>query len=240
MTKRTLKVFLKRNFLVEAPNNYSTVLSSNRSLTQDDLIDEMIAEGIQMKRDKVKNVVTRFNKKAADKTLSGFNVNTGLVYMRPMVRGTFYDRTWNPEVNPVYVSIMQGIELRTAVSETEVYILGEQVDPLELYTLKDSLTGAIDGTLTKGRNAELRGAYIKLAGDDPAVGITLRNTATQTEKKLAAEDIVLNEPSRLLLYIPLTLEAGEYELTLTTQFTGSDKLLKRPRSVTLGLPVVVA
>jgi len=51
---------------------------------------------------------------------------------------------------------------------------------------------------------------------------------------------VLNEPSRLLVLVPATLEAGEYELSVTTQFTGGNTLLKAPRTVVLSLPVIIA
>ena len=134
----------------------------------------------------------------------------------------------------------QGMELRKAVAETTVEILGEQADFITVYSITDNTTGATDGTLTKGRNAELKGSYLKVVGDDPAVGITFRNIDTKEEVKLDPADIVLNEPSRLLILVPATLAAGEYELTIVTQFTASGKFLKQPRSVTLSEPVVIA
>lgn len=50
------------------------------------------------------------------------------------------------------------------------------------------------------------------------------------------DDIVLNEPSRLMLLIPDTLEAGEYEMIFITQFTKSSFLLKSPRTYTYQHP----
>ena len=38
--------------------------------------------------------------------------------------------------------------------------------------------------------------------------------------------IALNEPSRLLLLTPASLQAGEYELRVTTQFSHSHKPLR--------------
>jgi hypothetical protein len=96
-----------------------------------------------------------------------------------------------------------------------------------------------DVTLTKGCNAELKGSYIKITGDNAAVGITFHNTATQAETRLAMSDIVINEPSRLFVFVPDTLASGEYEVTVATQYSvGRD--LKNPRSVMLGIPVVIA
>lgn len=237
---KNLKAWIRKNLLTEDPNDYTAVVSINGSVGMSEIVDELVNEGMEVKRETVIDILTRFNRKTAELVVSGYNVNTGLVYMRPIIKGVFYGKTWNPEVNSVYVTINQGVDLRAAIAETTVEILGEQSDPIEILSLTDTTMGKTDGTLTKGRNAELKGSYLKIAGDHPDCGVTFRNTATQVVTKLAAGDIVLNEPSRLLILVPASLEAGEYELTVTTQFTGGNKLLKQPRSVILGLPVEIA
>ncbi len=96
------------------------------------------------------------------------------------------------------------------------------------------------GTLTKGRNAELKGSYLKIVGESADCGVSFTNAATKAVTKLATGDIVLNEPSRLLIMVPATLEAGEYELSVTTQFSGGNTTLKQPRVVVFDTPVVIA
>jgi hypothetical protein len=238
--KNVLKAWLKKNQLTPDPNDYTASVVSNGSVGVDQIIAEIVADGIELKSETILNALNRFNSKAASMVLSGYNVNTGLVYMRPVIKGAFYGKTWNPEVNSVYISITQGSALRTAVAETTVEILGEQADPLEIYSVTDPTTGKTDGTLTKGRNAEIKGSYLKIAGDNEACGVTLTNTSTQEATKLAATDIVLNEPSRLLIFVPATLVAGEYELTVTTQYTGGGSTLKEPRTTTFGSSIVIA
>ncbi|MDR1699531.1 MAG: DUF4469 domain-containing protein, partial [Prevotellaceae bacterium] len=167
------------------------------------------------------------------------NVNNGLVHIRPVIKGAFYGKTWNPQTNSLVASITPGAALRKAIAETEVVILGEQPDMLNILGLTDTSTGNTDGALTKGRNAEIKGTYLKIAGDDPSCGITFTNIETKAAIRLSPADIVLNEPSRLLILLPATLASGEYELTVTTQFTGAGRLLKQPRSAVFGLPVIV-
>jgi hypothetical protein len=238
--KKTLKAWLRKNLLTEDPNDYTASVAGNGSVGVTNIIDEMVNEGMELKRETVLDIITRYNRTAADMVLSGYNVNTGLVYMRSIVKGPFYGKTWNPEVNSVYVSISQGYDLRKAVAETTVEILGEQADPMEIYSLTDQTTQLTDGTLTKGRNAELKGSYLKIAGDNPACGITFRNAATQAETKLVASDIVLNEPSRLLIFVPDSLIAGEYELAVSTQYSGGGKQLNQPRTTSFSLPIVIS
>ena len=134
---KVLKAWLRKNQLTPDQNNYTAQVSGSGSVGVEDIIDEMLKEGIELNRDTVLEVISRFNRTTADMVLSGNNVNTGLVYMRPIITGPFYDKTWNPEVNPVYVSITQGQDLRRAVAETTVEILDEQADPLETLSLTD-------------------------------------------------------------------------------------------------------
>jgi len=198
--KKTLKAWLKKNQLTPDPNDFSASVVSLGSVDVTTIIDELVNEGMEVKRETAVDIVTRFNRKAADLALSGYNVNTGLVYMRSIVKGTFYNKTWNPDVNSVYVSITQGFDLRQAVADTAVEILGEQADR----------------------------------------GITFTNTTTKVATKLDADHIVLNEPSRLLILVPTTLEAGEYELSVSTQFSNGKTTLKTPRTATAGFAVIVA
>lgn len=134
----------------------------------------------------------------------------------------------------------QGNDLRRAIAETTVEILGEQREPIAIYSVTDSTTGNTDGTLTKGRNAEIKGVYLKIVGDNEANGIVFRNIDTKEETKLQSGDIVLNEPSRLLIFVPDSLVAGEYELIVTTQFSSGSVTLKQPRQIVFEQPIVIA
>jgi hypothetical protein len=238
--KNTLKAWLKKNQLTPDPNDYTASVVSNGSIGVDQIIDEIINDGIELKRETLLSAVTRFNSKAASMVLSGYNVNTGLVYMRSIIKGPFYGKNWDPEVNSVYISITQGVNLRVEVAQTSVEILGEQANPLEIYSVIDQTTGNTEGALTKGRNAEIKGTHLKVEGENEACGVVFVNTATQEETTLEPTDLVLNEPSRLLIFVPATLLAGEYELKVITQFAGGGNLLKEPRSATFGSPIVIA
>ncbi|MCQ4155799.1 DUF4469 domain-containing protein, partial [Riemerella anatipestifer] len=151
----------------------------------------------------------------------------------------FYDKTWDKEKHSVYVNVNQGLDLGKAVADTKVEILGEQSSPMSVFSITDKATGKADGTLTKGKNAEIKGTYIKIDGDNPKNGIVFKNLDNQNEVKLAKDNIVLNEPSRLLILVPSDLEAGNYELSLTTQYSNGKTVLKEPRTEVLSTPIVI-
>lgn len=236
---KKLNAWLRKNLLTADVSDFSAVPVTVGSAGIDEIVNELVREGLELKRETVIDVITRFNRKTAEMAVSGYNVSTGLVHIRPAIKGAFYGKTWNPEVNSLVASISPGVALRTAIAETEVEILGEQPDMLEITSLTDTVTGATDGTLSKGRNAEIKGSYLKIAGDDPACGITFTNTATTKVTKLSPADIVLNEPSRLLILLPAALAAGKYELMIATQYTKNNTLLKQPRSIVFSLPVTI-
>jgi hypothetical protein len=237
--KKILNAQLSPNLMTEDPSDYMALVVTNGTITVDDIIQSMKEDGMEIKAATAKDIVTRYNNKSADLVLSGYNVNTGLVYMRPVIRGVFYDNQWDPGQHSVYVSINQGAALRSAVAETEVKILGEKADATQLFSITDTVTGNTEGKLTKGRTAEIKGSLIKIAGDSEEVGLFFTNTDTKDVLKLQPEFIALNEPSRVLIIVPDTLTAGEYELSVVTQFMNNGQFLKNPRSATLSQPVVI-
>ena len=100
----------------------------------------------------------------------------------------------------------------------------------------DAETGAEGFVATSGSNFTLLGKNIKIAGDDPSVGITLTDSEG-TETKIKGGLIGVNQPSKLVFFIPAGLDDGVYTLKVTTQFAGGNQLLKTPRSIVKTLTI---
>lgn len=237
--KKVLKAWLRKNTLSDTPNSFIALPSSLGSLGMDDILDKMVSEGMEIKRETVLDIINRYNRTVADMVVSGYNVNTGLVYMRPTIKGVFLGKTWNPEIHSVQIALKQGSYLRSAISDTTVEFLGEQAPLIEILSITDTTTGKTDGTLTLGRNVELKGSHLKIIGDDPTCGISFRNLDTDESIKLSTHDLVLNEPTRLLILLPNTLTVGTYEVSISTQYARGGNMLKQPRSTSLDIPVTI-
>ncbi|MGQ1891911.1 DUF4469 domain-containing protein [Thermophagus sp. OGC60D27] len=106
--------------------------------------------------------------------------------------------------------------------------------------ITNSVGGNTDGNLTRGRNAEIKGNAIKIDGDHEDVGFYFTKTDTNESVKISGEYIVVNEPSRLIILVPDTLEPGEYEVSVTTQYGYGGKLLRNPRSAILPILVLIS
>lgn len=228
--KKIVRTWLTPNNFTSEGGDYTARVDINGRYTIEDIVASMAKQGMEIKVETAIDVIRRFNREVADKVLSGYSVNTGLVNMRPVVSGVFYDKNWNPEQHKLYVSMGQSKELREAAAGTEVIIQGILPDALEVNSITDISTGRTDGNITRGRNVELRGRCIKVVGDNADVGVTLQNTETGAIVKLADHEIIVNMPSRLMLLIPNEIEAGDYELTIRTQYS-KGQMLKKTRTL---------
>ena len=208
-------------FLVETGQTYEF----------DDVINEMHNEETGLRIETISHVVKLFIRVVIRLLLNGNKVNVNLFYAVAKLRGVAEKGQWNPLKNSIYVLLTQGAELRKAIEETTVEILGEKSNVMYILEVEDRDTGMTDGTITPGRNAFIRGASLKVVGDDPSVGITLTPVGGGSETKLNEKDITINSPTEMVNIVPADLEDGTYTLTITTQYSRSSTLLKEPRSV---------
>jgi hypothetical protein len=93
--------------------------------------------------------------------------------------------------------------------------------------------------LTPGRNAKISGGKLKVEGTDPACGVYFVNEADGARVKVDEADIVENLNAHLLIIVP-ALPAGTYRLEVTTQYGGSSKPLKAPRTAVFDRLLTVA
>lgn len=230
--QKVIKAWLADN-TVTADNKTDKILlvESPGSAVLNDIYDEMRKEDTGLRPETMTHVVTLFQRVVTDLLLSGYNVNTGLFYAQPKLTGVVEGGVWNPEKNNIYISFTQGKDLREAIKETSVNILGEKANVMYILETEDRKTGLKDGSATAGKNFFVRGAMLKVVGDDPSVGVTFTDAEGEVTT-LDLEDITINKPSELTLLLPATLANGEYTLTVTTQYShGNRSLLKAPRSV---------
>ena len=82
------------------------------------------------------------------------------------------------------------------------------------------------------------GDRLKLAGDSPEVGLTLRSVETGDEHFSPAADMLVNSGQRLCFVPGFAFGAGEWEAIVCTQFTPTYHLYKEPRYGTLTFTVI--
>lgn len=199
------------------------------SADENRIIAEMKAEDSGLREETIRHVFDLEKRIVKRLLMSGMPVNTGLYHASASFRGVIEGSQWNPQKNAIVVNFNVGADLREAIKQTTVNIIGEKGAAMFVGGVQDVSTRAQDASATAGRAFTLTGGRLKVAGTDASVGITL-TSASGTVTKVTEDLYVTNDPSKLTFIIPNGLADGAYELKVTTQYNGSG-LLKSPRSV---------
>lgn len=193
------------------------------------IIAEMKAEDSGLREETIQHVFELEKRVIKRLLMSGYLVNTGLYHASVSFRGIVEGSQWNSAKNSIVVNFNVGADLREAIKQTTVSIIGEKGAAMYVAGVQDVSTRAQDASATPGRAFTLTGGQLKVVGTDASVGITLTDSAG-VETKVTEDLYVVNDPSKLTFIIPTGLADGEYQLKVTTQYNGSG-LLKTPRSV---------
>lgn len=172
--KNILKILLTKNDNYKYSNVYNTQVLDNRSITITDIIDEMQKEGLDVDREVALTIVTRFNKKVTQEVFSGKNVNTGLVNISPVIKGSLNEKRWNPRANRVEIDLKIGEDLTNALSDTVLELVDEKSKIVETYDLLDQVNQAPEPSIIN-EEKKVDFGNIKLnINEDPACGIAFR------------------------------------------------------------------
>lgn len=168
--KNVLKVWFKRRHLYNNPNTFYPQVVTDKSLTIEDVIEEIVKEGCVNNKECALEFMKHFNRKAAQLLLNGNEVDTGLVKMAPQTTGLIQDKLWNDKYNTIDIKLSKGNELVEQISETFIEVVGidEEVpvdDTEQDMQYKENIAN----------NAEFNGNVRKNNNDILPCGIAFRN-----------------------------------------------------------------
>ena len=231
-TRHTIKAYLYDNLLTPDPNDFVARVSSERSLSVADICHSAATRGgADVSDAAMSHAVELFLKEMAYRLCDGFAVNTGYFTAMPVVRGVFLNpnETFDPQRHTLQFQFTQGELMRREIEDVEVKIMGVAETGLYIGQVEDIKSRTVNEVLTPGFNLRVTGTKLRVVGDKPGVGIFFRETATNTATKVDEGDIVINNPSELMIIIP-ALPAGTYQLEVTTQYSMGKQWLKEPRT----------
>ena len=240
-TRHTIKAYLYDNLLTPDPNDFVARVSSERSLSVADICHSAATRGgADVSDAAMSHAVELFLKEMAYRLCDGFAVNTGYFTAVPVVRGVFLNpnETFDPQRHTLQFQFTQGELMRREIEDVEVKIMGVAETGLYIGQVEDMKSRTVNEVLTPGFNLRVTGTKLRVVGDKPGVGIFFRETATNTATKVDEADIVINNPSELMIIIP-ALPAGTYQLEVTTQYSMGKQWLKEPRTSVFEKPLTV-
>ncbi len=214
-------------------DRFGRVINS-KSLNEADVIKTAVARRPDLNASTLKASIDILKQIAIDEVCNGASVHFGLAHFSLKVNGVFMgdNANWDSEKHTLSVSISPNARLRQAVQATTVNVRGLAVTGTIINQVTDVASGEMNGQITPGGGVNVAGSRIRVEGDKPGVGLKLINTDTQAETEIPSTSILVNDPSKLTFIVPAALEKGDYQLSITTQFSSSGTQLKEPRTYT--------
>jgi hypothetical protein len=212
------------------------------SVTEDDLIRSAAAKHTDVTPTTMKAAFDLLNHEFVEALLSGASIRYGYFHVHLKTNGVFIGdhATWDPKIHSLQVQTTPTAELREIVHQAKVTVRGMAQSAIFINSLTDVTSGEKNSLLTPGGGVHVAGNRIKIVGTEAGIGIHLVNINTEETFTIAAPSILTNEPSKLTFIVPVDLPAGDYHLTVTTQFSAASEPLKEPRTATLDYVLLVA
>ncbi|WP_346983678.1 DNA-binding domain-containing protein [Chryseobacterium sp. POE27] len=227
-----IKAYLYDNVLTkDNPNDLTAKTASERSLNVQQICQSAANRGgADISASAMEHATELFLKEMAYQLCDGYSINTGYFTANTTIRGVFDSpsETFNKDKHSIIFQFNQGEKLRVEIPNIEVEILGVAEASAIILQVTDVKSGSVNDLLTPGRNLKIAGSKIKVAGNDPFVGVFFVNTTSNVRTIVEESDMVTNNPSELIVVVP-PLPAGTYHLEVVTQYAGSI-MLKEPRT----------
>jgi DNA-binding domain/Domain of unknown function (DUF4469) with IG-like fold len=237
-----IKAYLYDNVLTkDNPNDFTARTTSERSLNVQQICQSAVGRGgADISASAMEHATELFLKEMAYQLCDGYSINTGYFTASTTIRGVFDSpsETFNKDKHSIIFQFNQGEKLRAEIQNIEVEILGVAEASAVILQVTYVKSGSVNDLLTPGRNLKIAGSKIKVAGNDPFVGVFFVNTASNVRTMVEESDMVTNNPSEVIVVIP-ALSAGTYQLEVVPQYS-SGALLKDPRTATLDKILTVA
>ena len=232
-TLHKIKAYLYDNPLTGDPYDLTARVAAERSLTIADISQTAVTRGgANITAASMEHAVRLWLKEMAYQLCDGFSVNAEWFTAAPHIRGVFNSpaETFSPDRHTLLFAFSQGALLRREIAGTEVQILGVADTALAIVQVTDVKTASVNDLLTPGRNLRISGSRLKIAGDNPACGVSFISADTGERVPVDPGDIVTNNPSELLIVIP-ALAPGTWHVEVTTHYSANKRqMLVEPRT----------
>jgi len=236
-----VKVRLFPNYLPGIPGAYIARTSTERVLSIEDVLAAMRDRGgYKGDLDQLYEGIKRYYSEMVYQICDGYSVNTGLYKISVAIGGTFSspNEAPDPARNPILFRMFPQALLREQARNITLDIEGLAPSDSWLDEIVDVSSGAVNESLSVGKNFQLRGSKIKVAGD-PGTGYGVFFVPTEGEGEvLVTEKLVDNQTNYVAGIIPSLNPSQTWRVEIRTFYSGG-KLLKTMRTLKLAKDLTV-
>lgn len=181
------------------------------------------------------NAVNRFLDMAMHMLLDAYPVNFEYFTIYPRITGLFdavsVEQPYDRKKNPIKFGFRTRPKLQRLIDEVEVLVEGRADTTGGISWYLDTDENAMNEITVPGNLFVLEGDKIKIAGDDPGVGVYLKD-AGNSGAEVKVTRIAYNSASKIIGITPNTA-ALQNRIVIRTQYNGSGStFLKEPRTIT--------
>ncbi len=204
-----------------------------KSLTEDDLVQKAVSRRTDLNAVTLKASLDILKEMAVEEVTNGASVKFGLGYFSLKANGVFIgdNAQWDSTQHSLDIHVTPTAEFRNAVKAVSVDVRGMAATGMAINMVTDVASGETNTRLTPGGGVTISGNRIKIVGEGAGVGLSLTNQYTNEITAIPKTSILVNKPSNITFIVPAGLTAGDYKLSVCTQFA-SHTPLKEPRTYT--------
>ncbi|MDR1259690.1 MAG: DUF4469 domain-containing protein [Tannerellaceae bacterium] len=230
-----IRANLYKNYLTEDPDDYSIRVIADRSLNISEVCEIAVSRGgADVTAAAMEHAVELWLKEMGYQLCDGYSINTGWFTASVNVKGVVNNPLgqYDPDKHTIIFEFHQGALMRKEIPSITVEIQGAPNTDGYIAQVLDVKTGSINNLLTVDRNLRISGSRLKIAGDGKydSIGVYFHGDSGATVK-VDPTDIVINNPSELMVVIPSVPMSSTCTLEIITQYTVG-YILKEPRSIT--------
>lgn len=228
---------LENNLLTkDKPNDRYARVVNVHSYTEEDLAELIVRRNIGISKAEALAMMEAEAEIEMEWLEGGNAVNRRLAHYHPSIPGTYGEGEYPAEA---VIRITPSKELTEAAKKIPLRHV-EAVNPIHIDFVIDVKSSTTNDKVTRGGTVKITGHNLKVAGKDPSVCIEfLSQEDPEAIYRVPQIDILINNPSELMVVAPMMVPGEKVVLKITTQYSHSTKELKAPRSVSFGKELTV-
>jgi hypothetical protein len=213
----------------QEPNDRYARVVNTRSYSENELAEAIAKHNIGISKAEALAMLEASAEIQLGWLAEGFSINMRLAHFHPAIPGKFLEGEYPHEAVIKITASKEVAELAKKIPLRHV----EPVSPIRIETVHDVKSNTVNSMITGGGTVKIKGHNLKIAGIDPTVCAEFVNADNPSSAyPVSMQDIVVNNPSELMLIAPFMSSGEEVRLRITTQYSAGAKDLKAPRSVT--------
>lgn len=219
------------------PNDRYARVVNVHSFSEDDLAEEISESNVGISKAEALAVFETADRIILKRFGRGESYNARLAHYHFSIPGVFKEGEYP---TTVVSKITPSKELLEAAKQNTLRHVEPTVQ-LSISYVDDIKSGTTNQFITRGGNVKIFGHNLKITGTNPAVRVEFISVEDpEAVYPVAAVDLVVNNPSELLIVAPQMVLDEPVQLKITTQYSGNvKKPLKEPRSITFNKVFIV-